>query len=77
MLFEMGLLRKKNFFKNKRAHCKIIPDMSFHRSIWRFLSSPTPANAIVVEVFASLWAEHLYHHAVQVEALHQHPGEGA
>lgn len=40
-------------------------------------SRPTPANAIVVEVLAALRAKHLDHHTVEVEALHQHPGEGA
>lgn len=75
----MWFIGKIKTFQNKLAHCKIdiVRLKTFHRSIWRLLSSPTPANAIVVEVFASLWAEHLYHHAVQVEALHQHPGEGA
>lgn len=27
-------------------------------------------------MFAALGAKHLDHHTVQVEALHQHPGEG-
>lgn len=36
---------------------------------------PTPANAIVVEVLAALRAKHLYHHTVEMEALHQHPGK--
>ena len=37
----------------------------------------TPADAVVVEVLAALGAEHLDHHAVEMQALHQHPGEGA
>ena len=41
------------------------------------LGRPTPADAVVVEVFAALRSEHLHHHTVEVEALHQHPGEGA
>lgn len=40
-------------------------------------SRPTPADAVVVEVLAALRAEHLYHHTVEVEALHQHPGKSA
>lgn len=51
--------------------------MSFLWRIIKLASHPTPANAVVVEVLASLWAKHLDHHAVQVEAFHQHPGEGA
>lgn len=43
----------------------------------RTTSGRTPANAVVVEVLAALRAKHLDHHTVEVEALHQHPGEGA
>lgn len=38
-------------------------------------SSPTPADAVVVEVLAALGAEHFDHHAVEMKPLHQHPGE--
>lgn len=38
---------------------------------------PTPTNAIVVDMLAALGAKHLHHHTVEVEALHQHPCEGA
>lgn len=41
------------------------------------MSTLTPTNTIVVEVFAPLRAKHFHHHAVEVQALHQHPGEGA
>lgn len=37
----------------------------------------TPSNPVVIEVLASLGAKHLHHHTVEVETLHQHPGEGA
>lgn len=36
----------------------------------------TPANTVVIEVLASFRAKHLHHHTVEVETLHQHPGEG-
>lgn len=38
---------------------------------------PTPAYPVVVEVLAVLRAKDLDHHAVEMQALHQHPGEGA
>lgn len=64
-------------FKTKSPQCKITSNMSILCRIWMLVSQLTPANAVVVEVLASLWAKHLDHHAVQVEAFHQHPGEGA
>ena len=35
----------------------------------------TPANPVVVEVLASFGTKHLDDHAVEVQALHQHPGK--
>lgn len=37
----------------------------------------TPANTVVIEVLASFRPKYLHHHTVEVETLHQHPGEGA
>lgn len=51
---------------------------SFLPLLWLLLwpSRLTPADAVVVEVLAALGAKHLDHHAVEVQALHQHPGKG-
>lgn len=74
---EMWLIENIRLVQTKSAQWKITNALSFLWRTRRLASHPTPANAVVVEVLASLWAKHLDHHAVQVEAFHQHPGEGA
>ena len=71
---EMEITHRKHHARNKwRGEVRRV----FVVFLWVCWSRPTPADAVVVEVFAAFWAKHLHHHTVEVEALHQHPGEGA